>query len=345
MTSASSAPVSTATTPSSARARGRSRPSGSARADAGCAAPRRAACPGTAKSLVNVALPVSSAGSSRRLMSRPIHGRVSTAIAVLPRLDRVDDVLVARAAAEVARQRGADLLLVGAAGCARAARTRSSASPACRTRTAGPGAPRTRPAADASRAPSARPSTVVHLAAVGLDGEHQARAHRLAVDASPCTSRTRPARSRGSCRSARDPRAGSPRAAAAARPRRDAAAVDGQLDRPDVRVHHALPPLRALAARSARSTTTPARCRRCSRGGVQVRARLRDRVAGGGTGGREGLGARLGADQPVDVDAHRHVADAAQRDARAGDACRRRPARARPPRPPAPSPRLRAETS
>src|SRR6478735_4133544 len=110
MSSASSAPLNTASTPSRGRASAQSTDLISA---CGCGERSTAACsmPGGLRSLVNVALPVSSAGSSRRLTSRPIHVRVSTAIGCP--LDGVDDVLVARAPAEVAGQRGADLLLVG----------------------------------------------------------------------------------------------------------------------------------------------------------------------------------------------------------------------------------------
>ena len=66
--------------------------------------------------------------------------------------------------------------------------------------------------------------------AVGLHREHQAGAHRLAVDDAPCRRRRRRARSRYACRSARNRRGWRRPASGAARRGSRGAAVDGERD-------------------------------------------------------------------------------------------------------------------
>ena len=67
-------------------------------------------------------------------------------------------------------------------GIARAAPWRRPGSPACRCRTAARRAPGTCAAAGCSSSPSAMPSMVSIDLPLGLDAEHQARAHQPAVD-------------------------------------------------------------------------------------------------------------------------------------------------------------------
>ena len=98
------------------------------------------------------------------------------------RLHRLHDVLVAGAAAQVAGQAVADLLLAGIRGSPAAAGRRAPACRACSSRTAGR-APRGRPAASAcSTPPCSRPSTVSTLGAIALHREHGAGLDRHAVE-------------------------------------------------------------------------------------------------------------------------------------------------------------------
>src|ERR1700757_2001356 len=118
----SSAPVSAATTPGSSRAAETSTESTRA-----CASGERtnAACsiPGSLMSSTYRPAPVRMRGSSERLMLAPVYRSAAIAVMAPPRSappgalggqqDAVDDALVAGAAADVAGQRLADLLLVG----------------------------------------------------------------------------------------------------------------------------------------------------------------------------------------------------------------------------------------
>ena len=79
-------------------------------------------------------------------------------------LDRLDDVVVAGATADVALEPGADLGFASASGSSAAGRQPPSPCPACRTRTAGRAPRGTPPARDAARCRLARPSMVVTLA-------------------------------------------------------------------------------------------------------------------------------------------------------------------------------------
>ena len=143
-------------------------------------------------------------------------------VAVRGGLDRLDDLLVAGAAAEVA---GEALLDLGARRVRRRREQRlrrDAAGPGCRTRTGGARVEERR-WSGWSRSPVASPSTVVDGRAVRLDREHQARIDAPAVDDAPCTRRTRRRGSTPSCRSGRGRRAG-PRAACDAARRRSSAA-------------------------------------------------------------------------------------------------------------------------
>ena len=75
-------------------------------------------------------------------------------------LHRLDDVLVAGAAAQVAGHAGSGSLLRSGSGSPAAAGRRASACPACRSRTAGRVPCRSLPAPRAARRPARRPSTV-----------------------------------------------------------------------------------------------------------------------------------------------------------------------------------------
>ena len=79
------------------------------------------------------------------------------------RLDRLEDVPVAGAAADVALQALLDLVLARGAGSRAGARSRSSASPACSSRTAARGASLNACCSFVSSSPSASPSTVSML--------------------------------------------------------------------------------------------------------------------------------------------------------------------------------------
>ena len=131
---------------------------------------------------------------------------------------RVEDLLVAGAAAEVARQRLADLVVARVGRRARAGRPPRRRAPACRSRTAPRPRRRTPPARGAALPSLASPSTVDDLVAVGLRGEDEARSRRACRRAAPSRSRTRPARTRSSSRAARAAPAG--RRAGSRRPRR-----------------------------------------------------------------------------------------------------------------------------
>ena len=93
------------------------------------------------------------------------HGAApQTAVGVLARLaelDRLDDVVIAGAAADVAVERPRGSLPRSPSGCRRAAAPPTSPCPACRSRTAGRGTRGTPPASGAARRPCARPSIVV----------------------------------------------------------------------------------------------------------------------------------------------------------------------------------------
>ena len=140
---------------------------------------------------------------------------------------RVDDEHVARAAADVALQRDADLLVAWAPGCARSSAFAVSTMPGVQK-------PHWRPCFSQNACctgcsvPASRPSALDRL-----DLARRRPAPRTAGTsaparrrAAPCRRRRRPARSRRACRSGRGPRGGSRTAACAARPRRVRLAVD-----------------------------------------------------------------------------------------------------------------------
>src|SRR5262249_15068131 len=122
MSALASSPVTTANTPARARAR---LVSMRAMRACGCGLRSTAACsiPGSFTSSVYVARPARSFGSSRRGTSLPIQRRCAMAMAISSasrrgcgharrgQPDRVDDALVSGAAAQIGRDRLADLLL------------------------------------------------------------------------------------------------------------------------------------------------------------------------------------------------------------------------------------------
>ena len=99
------------------------------------------------------------------------------------RRDRLDDVVVAGAAAEIALEpvRGSRSS-VEPSGCASPGRSRSSPCPACRSRIAARGARGTPPASDAACRPPRQALDRGDLRAVGLHRQHGAGLDRLAVD-------------------------------------------------------------------------------------------------------------------------------------------------------------------
>ena len=118
-------------------------------------------------------------------------------------LDRAHDVVVARAATEVALERVPDLAPPSGSDAPSGARRSPSRSRACSSRTGAPccswnacctgcSSPSRREALDRR-----------HLAAVRLHGEHRARLHGLAVERGRCTRRTTRCRSRRSSPSVR----------------------------------------------------------------------------------------------------------------------------------------------
>ena len=133
-------------------------------------ASRRVADARRATSLGAARAPGDGAASARR--ARRIGGQ----------LDGLDDLLVAGAAAQVA---GEALLDLGPRRMRRVGEQRlrrHAAGPGCRTRTGPRRCRGTPPAADASRSPTASPSTVVTVAAVRLGREHEARVDAPVVD-------------------------------------------------------------------------------------------------------------------------------------------------------------------
>ena len=114
-------------------------------------------------------------GSVERLRAAPV-------LAAHPRrrpFDRLEDLDVAGAAAEVAGERLLDLVAASGRGSPRAAPWRPSGSRACSSRTGRRRGRRRRPAADAARCRSASPSTVSTRRPSHSSAEHQAREHRL----------------------------------------------------------------------------------------------------------------------------------------------------------------------
>ena len=95
--------------------------------------------------------------------------------------DRVEDLLVARAAAEVAGERLADLGVASATGCAPAGRAWRRSGPACRSRTARR-RPRGTPPAPGAARPRRRALDGHDRAPLGLPRRDQARAHEHAVE-------------------------------------------------------------------------------------------------------------------------------------------------------------------
>ena len=119
---------------------------------------------------------------------------------------RVEDLRVAGAAAEVARQRLADLVVASAPGSARAGRPPRRRGPACRSRTAPRPPRRTPPARGAAgrRRRGPRPSPPRARPPAPRARGTRRRARRRAA---PSTSRTRPARTRSSSPAPRASRA------------------------------------------------------------------------------------------------------------------------------------------
>ena len=148
---------------------------------------RNAACsmPGSSTSSTNSAWPRSSRASSLRLIGAPKF-RVVMVSAPQPfggQRTAADDVLVAGAAAKIAGERLADLRLVRLPASRRERPSWSSGCRACNSRTAGRDSRASLPAADADgRRSAASPSTVAICVTVGLRREHQAGAHRGAVE-------------------------------------------------------------------------------------------------------------------------------------------------------------------
>ena len=121
-------------------------------------------------------------GDGRR-WSAVSRGRSSSAWPPLGgQADRVEDLLVAGAAAEVAGQRLADLGVRRRSGAGEQVVRGDDEARACRSRTARRRRRRRPAAPGAARSPSARPSTVDDLAALRLAGGDQAGADRLAVE-------------------------------------------------------------------------------------------------------------------------------------------------------------------
>ena len=94
----------------------------------------------------------------------------------------VEDLLVAGAAAEVAGERLADLVVLGSGTRREQVGRRDDEARACRSRTARRRRRRTPPARGAARPSAPSPSTVDDLVPVRLRGEHEARADELAVE-------------------------------------------------------------------------------------------------------------------------------------------------------------------
>ena len=144
--------------------------------------------------------------------------------------NRLEDVLVAGAAAEVGGEHLALRVLVHRPGSAPARRPPASGSPACRSRIAARDARRTPPASGEGRRPSPGPRRCGSRAlrpAPRTSGRSAPGRRRPAR----CRRRRRRARSRDGCRSGRNPREARRRASAAARPRRVRHAVDGERER------------------------------------------------------------------------------------------------------------------
>ena len=117
---------------------------------------------------------------SRRPLRR-VAGRCAPHRLPLRRLDRLEDLLIAGAAAEAAGQRLADLIARRVRVLVEQRLGGDQECRACSSRTARRRGRRRPPAADAGgrRSPALRPSS---RAPVALDAEHQARQHRLAVE-------------------------------------------------------------------------------------------------------------------------------------------------------------------
>ena len=126
-----------------------------------------------------------SRGSSTRLIARAdelawSRGRC-VAIALTSRraaaADRADDVLVAGAAAEVALEPVPDLRRRSSSACLRSARSADMIIPGVQKPHCRPCCSQNASCSGCSSPSAARPSIVVTLRAVGLDGEHRARLH------------------------------------------------------------------------------------------------------------------------------------------------------------------------
>ena len=133
--------------------------------------------------------------------------------------DRLDDVHVAGAAADVALDRRAGSRARSAPGSGRAGTSRSSASRACSTRTGARGGRRTPAGARVSSPSPARPSTVSIVRAVGLDREHHAALHERPVDEHRAGAAVAGVAADVRAREVERRRAGSGRAACGPRPR------------------------------------------------------------------------------------------------------------------------------
>ncbi len=120
------------------------------------------------------------------------------------RFHRIDDGVIAGAAAVIARKMLADLVArYGIVGLGRLQQflRRQSACRACRSRIAGVALLERRLQIGESRLVSDRPSMVSTVAAVALHRQHQAAAHDLAIRRARCRRRRRHVRSRCDCRS------------------------------------------------------------------------------------------------------------------------------------------------